>query len=182
MLGIDGGIANMGLGAFRADLVFTQVRLHLFAGDVITTSRSAKKRGVSVISDDHARWRAVAIALADRIDRWGVDMIVAEERSFPRGATAVKSVSAAWPIIITVSCLRAIPVVAVSPKQLKSSLCGSVSASKSDVAAEVLRRHPAAAATIELAGVPDGRHEHFFDACGAAEACKATDEVLAWLR
>lgn len=181
LAGMDPGIANFGMAAFDARLG-DGVELDLVRGDVISTASEVKKRRVSQASSDFARWRFIAEAIRDWLVEWEIGLIAAEERSFARGSAAVKSMSAAWAIIASMSLVLSIPVVVASPKSIKSILCGRETASKAEVEAAVLRRHPVAGAMIELAGVPDGQHNHFFDACGAAEACRRFDEVLAWIR
>lgn len=183
LAGLDPGIAYFGAAAFRATMDKTGPTLEILAGAVIQTNREAKKRGVSVAGDDFQRARMVSRALRLFLVEHDVGMIVAEERSFPRGANAIKSMSAAWGVIASLSDSLSIPIIVVPPKRIKLELAGSETASKAEVERAVIQAHPKAAWIGQMdLGVPPGQANHFFDAAGAAMAGCRSDEFLAWLR
>lgn len=180
--GLDPGIAWFGVAVFDAMMLDGRVSLGMVAGRCIRTVKSDRKRKASSADDDFHRAKRVACELRGAFERHDVGMLIAEERSFPRGAAAIKSMAGAWGIIAALSDSMGLPVVAIPPKQLKLGLCGRAGASKDEVEAEVVRRFPLARGIADIDIDAGANNNHFFDAAGAAICGINHDEVLAWAR
>lgn len=179
---LDPGIAWFGVAIYDAALRDGAVSLDLIDGACIRTVKSDKKRKVSVADDDFHRAKRVSAELMRLFTEHGVGMLVAEERSFPRGTAAIKSMAGAWCIIAALSYVLGLPVVVIPPKAIKLELCGREGASKAEVEAEVVRRFPIARGIAEVTIDAGANNNHFFDAAAAGICGVRFDEILAWLR
>jgi crossover junction endodeoxyribonuclease RuvC len=175
-LGIDPGFASLGYAL--VDVSVSEVVVGSLG--VITTEKSNKKQNVLASSDNLRRARELARLLQPLVQEAGV--ICVEAMSFPRNASAAAKVAMSWGVLACLSELSDVPIVQVSPKELKQAVCGDATASKEKVA-EALDRRFARSFGAELVGrgVAKSLHEHAYDALGTVVA-SLSSEVLRALR
>jgi Holliday junction resolvasome RuvABC endonuclease subunit len=93
--------------------------------------------------------------------------------SWPRNAGAAVRVALAWGVLTALCAARGVPLLQVSPQELKRRVTGSAGASKERGELALERRF---GGPLPLTG-PAGQHEHQADALGAAVACLDHDVV-----
>jgi len=159
ILGIDPGFAALGL----ARLTVSPVALERDGVDlaVVRTAKSARKAEVLATSDNARRLAELVDAIAPLMD--GVACIAMEAQSWPRHAGSAVKVALAHGAVITMARERRIPLIQVSPQDLKRRVTGSRTASKAEVQAALERRYGALAWPS-----PASVREHAADALGAA--------------
>lgn len=161
VLGLDPGFANCGYAVLAldgAECVFV-------AAGVIRTQKSDKKHKVLATDDNLRRAQRIVTLLHDLARTFPPAVICAEAMSFPRSSSAAAKMAMTWGIVATMSVRESLAVVQASPQEIKLAVCGSKSASKEEVEAQVLRRFPEMKALLDE--VPDSLHEHAFDAAAA---------------
>lgn len=172
VLGIDPGLANMGLCVVELkprteEVVFLEV---------LTTEKSNKKQNILVSSDTFRRCREMAASLNRVLVQQNPSIIAVESMSFPRNASSAAKTAVTWGIIGTLAELYDLPVVQASPQEIKKCLCGKRTASKLDVQAELKLHFPDAFQSF-VERYPQSKHEHGFDAVGVVFACLSSEVV-----
>jgi crossover junction endodeoxyribonuclease RuvC len=169
ILGLDLGLATCGVAVIDLGIVHEHDRVVAF--DVIVTEASAKKRNVRATADNVRRIRELYDGLLKHVSRRLPALICAEEQSWPRNSSTCAKIGMAWGVMVSLASMYKIPLLQVSPKQIKESVCGHASASKEDVRSALEKRYtnlppwPAKKSTIE----------HAADALGAFVACLEDD-------
>lgn len=176
VLGLDPGFAAFG---------WTAVQLLPDGGErvlelgCIRTERG--KGNVLVRDDDRRRAAELARALLTIARRFEPAVLSAEALSHvnPREArmpiaTTVK-VGHAWGEVDMLTEQLETALVQVAPQTIKKVLCGTASASKSDVQRELVCRYPELASLLEP--MPASFREHPVDALGAVVATLQTNEL-----
>ena len=172
VLGIDPGLASLGYALVE----LTSEDVIVLSMGCVRTKKTDAKRKVRASDDNIERIREVFRNLYPLTD--GIMAICSESQSWPRNASACAKVGMAWGVIGALSELMDVPILQVSPQQLKKVVCGDGTASKAEVAAALNTRF-GRDFSIELVenGVPSSAHEHPYDALGAIVSC-LDDEVL----
>jgi Holliday junction resolvasome RuvABC endonuclease subunit len=154
-LGIDGGLAHMGLAV--ADVRSSGIRIR-WSG-VIETERN----GTATAADDNVRRaQEVATQLARVIVEHDPQVIYAEAMSHPRDARAAAMLSMSWGVVAAVALRFGIPIAAAGPMPLKAALTGNKVAKKDEMIAAVRAQYP----EVEWPRRSD-LHEHQADAVAA---------------
>lgn len=166
VLGVDPGLANMGLAVVSLEGSSESV-VHV---EVITTEKSSKKTDVRQSSDLVRRGRLISAGVASVVSAYCPVVIAVEAMSFPRNASSAAKTALSWGVLCFVSETYNIPMVQASPQEIKKVLCGTAKASKKEVQESLERRYSGAFLSF-LARYPKVRHEHGFDAVGAVVAC-----------
>jgi Holliday junction resolvasome RuvABC endonuclease subunit len=177
ILGLDPGFANLGwcVAIYRPHETDPLLAgLSVMSMGCIETKKDSRKVLASV---DNVR-RAQAITRQLRGIIWElafhdepvrlVDAIAIEAMSFPRNASSASKVSMTWGIISALSHLWQMPVIQVSPQDIKEAVTGSRKASKALIETTLSERYPEVSKALE--GTPFGRREHPYDALGAIVA------------
>lgn len=177
VLGIDPGLANMGLVVVT---LFPDNTQRVLRDDQevpyiyhVHTEKMDKKRGVRASDDSVRRGRLVVRDLFAWFTRdLHIKVICAEAMSYPRNSTASNMLGISWGIIITAASLHDLPIVQASPQDIKKAVCGRKDASKVDVQVELAAKY----------GIPvdmfnKTTREHPFDALGAVEACLDSEVI-----
>lgn len=172
VLGIDPGFASTGY-AFMA-ITQDPGRLVPVSFGVIQTKPSAKKHKLLASDDQVRRAREIVRHLANGMKVHQPVAICAESMSYPRFNSQIMVKAAAqlamcWGFVACIAELADLPVLQVSPQELKLKVCGSRTASKEDVAEAIKKRVPGA--RRELARIAEGKQEHPIDAMAACIAC-----------
>lgn len=153
---------------------------------LLTTEASAKKSKVMATDDNFRRAQEIA-ALLESLPR--PQLICAEAMSFTPSASASAKVAMAWGVIAGYVQRYSVPMLQVTPKQLKVALGipevkgrgrGSKGKDESKLAiARVLAaRYPATLpALLAAAHIGDKEQEHPLDAVAAVLSCEASNEV-----
>jgi Holliday junction resolvasome RuvABC endonuclease subunit len=109
-----------------------------------------------------------------------VDVIAIEAMSFPRNASSASKMSLTWGVISALSALWEIPMIQVSPQDIKEAVTGSRKASKALMETTLSKRYPEVLTALE--DVPMSRREHPYDALGAIVASLGSEVVKMGVR
>jgi Holliday junction resolvasome RuvABC endonuclease subunit len=170
IIGIDTGFASFGL----ADLQFGGGGvLELLRATVLRTEKSAKKKEVLAASDKLRRVAELSTGLSEWLDD-DVVAICCESMSLPRQAAVSCMIGLAFGMLGALAQQRDIPILQVSPQNLKLAVAGSKSATKDEVIAAVSKMFPKTPWPKAT-----GLHEHMADAIGAVIACLQHPTILA---
>lgn len=172
VLGLDPAFAIMGwaIGGFGPDLCVTRAGL-------IETVKSDKKLRVRSMDDTFRRSRDLANQLQKLIEQWHPWAIALEGFSPVRNASSTGKIGHAYGVIAAMAELRKLPVVSVSPQELKIELTGKRSASKEEVTAAAKKRFP----KVRIDAVPS-KANHCWDAVAVLIATQSSDVMLALRR
>jgi Holliday junction resolvasome RuvABC endonuclease subunit len=165
VLGCDPGFASFGYSVI--ELLPTSERVVLVG--VIRTTKSEKKANLLAADDNLDRLQAIAIMINDLLATYSPVAITAESFSPPRNSSAASKVALAWGSLGTQAALGSIPLLQVSPQQLKKCVVNNKSASKEDIQTEVTRLYPELVGL--LSGIPKTQQEHACDALASTVAC-----------
>lgn len=176
VLGVDGGLAHMGvakgiIGAAK-DVVIQE-------GAVYSTAPSSKKLGVRKSDDNMRRARIIASALSEAVVHWKPTILVYEAQSFGmRGQIAARQAATAFGIIAATAQHHGLAMLCVTPMDIKKAVCPDVKkAGKLEVVDAVCRLSPA------LEWPEDEKlWEHLADASGAIFAVRDDELVNAVLQ
>ena len=179
ILSVDPGFSSVGwaLGSIN-----TGGGIDYLGGGVIRTKKSSAK--VLVCDDNAVRAREIVAGIMGVFETIGahpskLKAIVSEAQSWPRNASVSAKVGMCWGIMCTFSQVCEIPLVQVSPQNLKKSLTGRKSASKQDVAEAVADVWPKIQADANM--YPATQREHIYDAAAALIASKQSPAINAML-
>lgn len=143
---------------------------------VIRTKKSAKKLNTKATSDNVERSRFIARELGALLDRWRPVAVCAESFSPPRSSSVAAKVALAWGVLVCLCEARDIPIVLLSPQEVKKDLAGKRDASKEEVA-QALRGLCLLDDAVHLAGIPKGEHEHPIDAIACVVAGRDSEPL-----
>lgn len=187
ILGIDPGFASLGFAVLRLEAAGPEV----VTLGVVRTKKSDKKQRVLAADDNIRRCREIARpldslmtfgtsgyvprALRDPGDDRAVRLVCAEKMSFPRNASAAAKMAMSWGMIVANLEHYGLPLLQASPQDVKRRVTGSASASKEEVQAALKKRFGRGLGRMVKA-LPEGEHEHAFDALASAVACLDSEE------
>jgi len=176
LLAIDPGFAALGIALVTVEQrVAGKLTFHVEAAKLIETTKDDRKSTVLAADDNVIRLLALhgklaafyeeAFAPTNPHRHLPLRALCAEGQSWPRSASVAAKVGMAWGVLASFAASYALPVFQLSPQKVKKQLCGKLSASKEEVAAEVHRRTGFAALDV-----PASKREHLFDAVAVALA------------
>jgi crossover junction endodeoxyribonuclease RuvC len=172
VIGVDPGLAALGLAR-------VQIRRddeHVAGLAVARTQKDSRKHEVLSCDDTMRR----AAELADALERWllatpgEVVAIVTEAVSMPRSGSVCFKQGLAFGVLAAVALARRVPVIQVTPQNLKRAVTGDRSASKEAVQVALTARYGA----IDWPR-PAGIMEHAADALGAVVAALPHPAIMA---
>lgn len=173
VLGLDPGFRRFGWAVMRVDGAGEE----LLALGVWRTDKSDAKRNVRKASDDHRRGQELGRELLATLERRKPDAVTAEAISFVRSSSVMAQIGRAWGMLDLACVQRSLPLLEVSPQDLKRAVTGRADASKLEVQAALDARFGGRVAEL-LAGIrAKGDHEHPVDAAGSIVACLDTDVI-----
>lgn len=191
ILGIDPGFASLGY----AVLNLTPEGPEVASLGVVRTKKSDKKQRVLAADDNIRRLRELYRPI-DSLVRDGilpgqpargrgkqvvfgpptnVKLLCAEKMSFPRNASAAAKMAMSWGLIVASLERWGLPLLQASPQDIKRRVTGDASASKEDVQNALKKRFGRGLARM-VSSLPEGEHEHAFDALASAVACLDSEE------
>ena len=189
LLGVDPGLAHLGIAVVevRASV------LRPVYGTVVTTEKTAAKRGVYAADDNFRRMRELFAALDGVARRHNVAAVAHEAVSMPRNAAAAAKIASSVGVLAALCELRGMPTVQASPQAIKKAITGDGGASKNEVAEALCARlgiiasstrnsrckNPLPRAAFIDDSVSDGVLEHVWDALAAIVAAQSSDVVRA---
>lgn len=174
VLGLDPGFAMLGYAVVElGDRAEEDIVRRVWT---VETEKSAKKKGVFAAHDDIRRGRELHRALSEVMADFSPVAICAEIPSGSKGARAGACLAAAKQALASFAEQHELPVLCVSPTELKQAVTGKGTASKE----EVQRALEGIYGEIEWPRLK-GHHEHAADALGAYRACE-TSELMRMLR
>jgi Holliday junction resolvasome RuvABC endonuclease subunit len=185
LFGIDPGFQN--LGWCRVTLTpadpWNVLKGRVDGIGVVRTEKSNAKRCVMAADDNVRRAREIYTELKKALTEPSrVRVICAESMSFPRNAGAAAKVAMTWGVLTALSQEFSLPIVQVSPQEVRRSLFGfskSKGVSKKEVEENVLTRFPDVPARLADLGIACGLHEHVYDSLAAVIACSQSEVVRA---
>lgn len=170
VLGLDPALCNFGIAAM--DLLPGEERI--IELQVLRTEPSAKKRRVGAVEDDARRVSELAAGLAAAVKKHQPVALVVEATGAGKGSKAVRAMALAFSVALTIARLAALPVVQVSPLDVKRAMTGRKKAEKDEILLAVEQRYP----DLEWpTDVPKGCWEHAADAVGAVVAALDSDTL-----
>ena len=144
---------------------------------VIETEKLATGEKVSFTVDNVRRAQKIHSALAETFEETKPDLVVVESMSWPRNSASALKMAMAWGAIAPL--LVGIPLIEVSPQDIKKLTTGSKSATKAGVMRGVLNLLPSSAwarEVVELHVRKAALREHCYDALGAVLAAQRTEK------
>ncbi len=163
VLGVDAALANLGLAVLELGPRDEPQPERVLELSVVHTEPGPRRHGM--ITDDARRVGELALALHEAINRHRPRVVIVESTGAGRGFQAVRKMALALSIAVTIPKLWNIPLVLVSPLEVKRAMTGSKKAEKDDVILAAERRFP----ELEWTG-PESSWEHAADAIGAVVA------------
>jgi len=173
VLGIDPSLRNFGFAHASIDLETFDVELKRVELASPPTVAKAVKKAVRVNSDDLRRARFLFAALQKNIK--GNQIAIVE---VPVGSQSARSM-ASYGICVGVLASCNIPIIEVTPSEVKMSACGDKQATKADMIAWAKATHPNANwLTRKSKGevVLTNNNEHLADATAAIYAGAVTEQ------
>lgn len=173
-IGIDPGLASVGVSVVR----ITRAGLQPVAAMVIRTQKAARKRRVRAADDNFERIITIAGTLREVVDAYKPVAVCAESMSWPRNAANAAKMALCWGAMAALIEARGLPVVQISPQELKLALTGKRNATKEEVEAALCERFGAAA--LNKAGIKDiprFQQEHAIDALAAVVASEGAEVI-----
>ncbi len=176
VLGFDLGLATCGWtaaelnkdeGAELVDLGF------------IGTEKSSKKRNVGAASDEWRRAQELWRALADQVRYFQPSVLLAEEKSLPRHASAAGKVSMAWGVLAALAASNRLPLVTKTPQEIRHYFEVPKGGSKTDVQRAVMVTVPGMMSLLKKKGLNKADSVHPVDAVAATWACLESEIVRA---
>ena len=144
---------------------------------VIETSKNETSERVSSTLDNLQRAQKIHAAIKEMFDEARPDLVVVESMSWPRNASSATKMAMSWGAIAPL--LGEIPIIEVSPQDIKLVVAGSKSASKEQVQHGVLHLIPSSAwvrDVVETQIRKASLREHCYDALGAVLAAQRTEK------
>ena len=158
ILGIDPGLAKFGYA-------ITDYDLNLEAFNCVETKKgNARLKAV----DDFIRYKQITRILKYLKNNYNIALICAESMSHPRAAQSAAKLARSWGVLGFFSEELSVPVIMLSPQEIKRSLTGATNASKQDIQ-DALR-----AKGYDLPKMAKAKLEHPADALAAIFACQYT--------
>lgn len=182
VFGIDPGFASIGFSVVLLDGSKTEVPIRM---GLLSTAKSNKKSNVLASDDNLRRAREIYVALKPLLisGEYGpVRAVCAETMSYPRNSSAAAKMAMCWGVLAALTEELDIPVLQVTPQDLKKKVCGQPTASKEDIQKALDKRFGKSVIDGLLGKLAAGKHEHPCDALGAVVACLDSDILRAMRR
>jgi Holliday junction resolvasome RuvABC endonuclease subunit len=170
ILGVDTGFRNFGIAKLQFN---SKGQLELLGAEVIKTEKSAKKQETLASSDNLRRVAELTEAVAAWFDE-ELLAVCCEAMSLPRQASVSCKIGLAFGVLGALAQQHGVPIIQVSPQNLKLAVAGSKSATKEEIIAAVGKQFPTTPWPRAT-----GLHEHMADAVGAVLACQQHPTILA---
>lgn len=159
ILAVDPGLANFGWALVSP----SDARVR-----ELGVLRSGRNAGAARSDDRRERAHAIAVAL---LEHAGIDTVIGESMSFPRGIDGIASMALSWGVLCGVAAARGAQIREVPPKTWQRAvLPGSgkrVDYAQIEAALDAhVRRHGAPAAIAQLDALPRSCRTHALDAAG----------------
>lgn len=172
VLGIDPGFSSVGYALVN---ILPESESLVRVG-VLTTKKSAAKHAVYASDDNFRRSREIYRSLADLVSYRGhVMAICVESMSFPRSSSVAAKVAMCWGVLASLSESLGIPLVQISPQDVKKCVCNSRTASKTDVFKALCKRYPDMKPMCDAMKIPNTQLEHPTDALATVVAALGGD-------
>lgn len=193
VLGLDPGFTSLGFAVVALGKTPEEDRVVTLG--VVRTKASDKKQRVLVADDNIRRCRELSRPVRGLIafgnsaggtehETRGVQalfeaapvlLVAAEKMSFPRNSSAAAKVAMTWGLIVANLERRGLPLLQASPQEVKRRVTGKADASKEAVEAAMIKRFGRGLLRM-LKSLPEGQHEHAFDALAVVVACLDSEE------
>lgn len=108
------------------------------------------------------------------------DLICVEAMSYPPSSMSAHKMGLAWGVLAVCREDNELPMLHVTPQQIKEAVTGGRSANKDKVQETLVKVYPEA--KEQAARWPQGKREHMFDALGAIHACLDHDVIRMGVR
>lgn len=144
---------------------------------VLQTQKLPGKRNVYAAEDNVRRARELAQQFSRLFQAQPMGAICAEAMSFPRNSSAAAKVAMCWGVLSTLAEQHQIPILQLSPQEVKKAVCGTKDAAKKDIQYALEIRYGEARLHKLLAGVAPSSREHAYDALAVVVACMDSEAI-----
>lgn len=166
-----------------AECGFCEIEVDKNTGDVepirmgvIVTKPSTKKRKVLAIDDNLRRARELSALIGMLVS--DADLVCTEAMSLPRNASSSAKIGIAWGVLISHAQACSVPVLQVTPAEVRHRMLGhNRKATKDDVEHVLVQRFGKKLFSVLLKDITPSRHNHAYDALAAAIACLDSEQV-----
>ncbi len=149
----------------------------------IGTDKSDKKLNVSAPQDEWRRAQELWTAIDERVGYFNPAILLAEQKSLPRHASAAGKVSMAWGVLASIARQRKLPIAVKTPQEIRAYFEVPKGGSKVDVQRAVLITVPRMMELLGAKGLNKADSVHPVDATAAGFACLDTEIARAvWAR
>lgn len=176
VLGIDPGLANMGVALVSIGATEAEDRVERLM--IFRTEKSDKKKGILAAADMMERGRLISGSLKTvfRDFPGAIKAVCTESFSPPRNASAAAKIALSFGVLLAV--LDDLPLLQVSPQDLKKKVAQSKTASKEDVQKALDERFSGVPAALLCdKRIANSYREHAYDALGAVVGCLDSDLI-----
>jgi len=166
IVGFDPGFANFGFAVANLEGRVSNC-------GVFRTKKADKKHAVYASDDNAQRIRELTRSIATLLNHYRPVVIAIESQSWPRNASAATKVAMSWGMVVALAEERQIPMIQITPQNVKVATVGHKKASKEEVKAWAIQEHGSvlAASLQELGAL----YEHAADACAILHAARTSD-------
>jgi Holliday junction resolvasome RuvABC endonuclease subunit len=171
IVGVDPSLSNFGFAIGRLDI--TTDTLIVDSLKLVETKPEAKTKNVRQSSLDYDRAVGLYAALTETVK--DADMIFVE---MPVGSQSSRAQTSYGVCIGLIASITDIPVIQVSPSEVKKATVGSNTATKEEMIAWAFERHPDANWKLNKQLKPLKKMEHVADAVAAIEAGIKSQQYL----
>ena len=175
VLGVDPGLANLGIAVLE---IFGTKRQQLRSLKAVQTKPPSKKRRLLQADSDAERLRFLLSEINRAIDRFDPIAVVYEAPTGGRSARGIRSLAYMIGALVAVCDQRDIPLMSVSPTDVKMSATGMRSASKDLMVASMKDRFPSPLWN----GIAKSKIDHPADALACITCVLKSDVILATMR
>ena len=169
-LSLDPGLLNCGWCIGRYVDRITGPVTEIVAGGCFNQPKAPKKRNIKSAADDFDRAAKLSVKIGKLIDDYKPEVICIESMSLPRNSSTAGKLGRAYGVISALAALSRLPVVAISPQEVKEGTLGSRSGSKSEMRGALTKAYGSETIDTLVSGLAKQLHEHPIDALAVLHA------------
>jgi len=139
-LSLDPGLLNCGycVGSYQQGVI-GRPEVNVIKGGCLHQPKAPKKRNIKSAADDFDRSAKLTQKLWNLVETWEPMVMCMESMSLPRNSSTAGKLGRGYGAIAAVAALSNTAVISVSPQEVKESLLGRRSGTKSDIAGALLK-------------------------------------------
>jgi Holliday junction resolvasome RuvABC endonuclease subunit len=182
VLALDAGLSNLGIAVFEyTDQDWQLAALEVRSTKGIPKAELKKMKGISASDDMARRIRELCEDIEYLFAEYEPDLIVAElPTGGARDSNAIKGMAVGLTIVVATSQFYKIPLIHVTPRNVKITATGSPEASKEEIENIVGEKYPELCEGFKSSRAASGwsgKFEHAADAVMTFHAAQHVDEI-----